>query len=233
MIKISKGGPFEIVKTAQFASIQLSRLRCHGPDAVSRSQRFMATKTSFKDLDLKIGFTAKVELHGESDKLYVSQIQVSSEDDSVTRQVCSGLRDHLSKQELENKLVVVVDNLKKCKLRGVASEAMVLCADDGQNKVQLCRPLAFDRDLTGSRIVLALNDQNELTKPGKLKRSQWDQIRSGLRVGAGKPLSVDTTIRDVTYRDPETGQESCLGIRKNGNWIPIVVENMAPGTEIK
>lgn len=84
-------------------------------------------------LDIRIGKIMKVERHPDADGLYVEQVDLG---EGKLRQVCSGLVKHIPIEEMENILICVLCNLKPCKLRGVASEAMVLCASSPE-KVEL------------------------------------------------------------------------------------------------
>ena len=67
----------------------------------------------------------------KSDKLLCLQLQVGQE----TRQVVSGIAKHYSPESLVGKTVVLVANLKPVKLRGVESNGMILCADNGDQVV--------------------------------------------------------------------------------------------------
>ena len=51
------------------------------------------------------------------------------------RQVCSGLVKHVPIEEMKDRLVVVVCNLKPAKFKGVISEAMVLAAFNENDSV--------------------------------------------------------------------------------------------------
>lgn len=87
----------------------------------------------FTRLDLKVGRIVKVWEHPTADRLYCEQIDVGEES---PRQIVSGLREHYTMEEMDQKLVIVVCNLKESKLQGVVSSGMVLCSKkDG--KVEL------------------------------------------------------------------------------------------------
>jgi methionyl-tRNA synthetase len=77
-------------------------------------------------LDLKVAKILSVEDHPDADKLYVVKIDLGKE----KRQIVAGLKEHYSKEELENKKVIIVTNLKHVKLRGIESQGMLLAAED-------------------------------------------------------------------------------------------------------
>ncbi|XP_072380254.1 aminoacyl tRNA synthase complex-interacting multifunctional protein 1 [Diabrotica undecimpunctata] len=76
-------------------------------------------------LDLRIGKIEDIKRHPDADTLYVLQINVGEE---KPRTVCSGLVKHIPMEELRDKTVVALCNLKPVKMRGITSEAMVMCA---------------------------------------------------------------------------------------------------------
>ena len=83
--------------------------------------------------------TAKVltcEKLENSDKL----LKMTLDDGTRTRTVVSGIAKHYSPEEMLNKTVVLVANLKPAKLRGVLSEGMILCAEDENGNLSLVSP---------------------------------------------------------------------------------------------
>lgn len=80
----------------------------------------------FKKMDLQTGTIIEVEKHPKADKLYILQVDLGKD----TVQIVSGLVDSFSIEELQNKKVVVVANLKPAVLRGVESQGMILAAED-------------------------------------------------------------------------------------------------------
>jgi len=76
-------------------------------------------------LDLRVGKVLSVEQHPDAEALFVEQIDVGEE---KPRTVVSGLRNYMSADELEQRSVVLLCNLKPAKMRGVMSEGMLLAA---------------------------------------------------------------------------------------------------------
>ncbi|KAG2495304.1 hypothetical protein HYH03_006576 [Edaphochlamys debaryana] len=84
-------------------------------------------------LDCRVGRIVKIDKHPNADALYLEEIDVGEE---KPRQVISGLRNFVPLEQMQNRLVVVVCNLKPAKMREVMSYGMVLCAsDEGHTKV--------------------------------------------------------------------------------------------------
>ncbi|KAK9478442.1 hypothetical protein V1514DRAFT_280822 [Lipomyces japonicus] len=79
-------------------------------------------------VDLRVGFIQKAVKHPDADALYVSTIDVG--DETGPRTVCSGLVKYVPIEDMQQRYVIVVANLKPVTMRGIRSEAMVLCASN-------------------------------------------------------------------------------------------------------
>ena len=89
----------------------------------------MISIDDFRKVELKVATVKSAEAHPNADKLIVLQVDLGSEQ----RQICAGIRDHYTPEELVGKQVVVVANLETAKLRGLESQGMLLAAsDDGR-----------------------------------------------------------------------------------------------------
>ncbi len=98
-------------------------------------RRFMGKKQSKESktepseefpLDLKIAKIISAKEHPNADKLVVLEIDIGKE----KRRIVAGIRKHYSINELVNKKIIVVANLKPAMLRGIKSEGMLLAGDD-------------------------------------------------------------------------------------------------------
>ncbi|RLF65953.1 MAG: methionine--tRNA ligase, partial [Thermoplasmata archaeon] len=77
---------------------------------------------------IRVGLVTDVKDHPNADKLYVLRVDLGDEE----RTLVAGLRPYYSKEELKDKKIAVLANLKPAKLRGIKSEGMLLAADDGK-----------------------------------------------------------------------------------------------------
>ncbi len=89
------------------------------------------TIEDFAKIDLRVALVKQCTKAEKSDKLLVLQLQVGKD----TKQVVSGLAQYYTPDQLVGKYVVLVNNLKPAKLRGILSEGMILCADNGNDVV--------------------------------------------------------------------------------------------------
>ncbi|KAF3433269.1 hypothetical protein FNV43_RR24371 [Rhamnella rubrinervis] len=78
-------------------------------------------------LNIQVGLIRKAWKHPSADSLLVEEIDVG---DAKMRQVVSGLAKYCSPEELTNRRVVLITNVKPGKLRDVLSEGLVLCASN-------------------------------------------------------------------------------------------------------
>ncbi|KAL3144825.1 hypothetical protein ABBQ38_001932 [Trebouxia sp. C0009 RCD-2024] len=89
-------------------------------------------------LDIRVGRIIKVEQHPNADSLYVEEIDLGED---KPRQVVSGLVKFVPADQMQNRRVVVVTNLKPAKMRDVMSYGMVLCAsNDAHDEVEPILP---------------------------------------------------------------------------------------------
>ena len=86
----------------------------------------MISIDDFRKLELRVATVKSAEPHPNADRLMVLQIELGDE----ARQICAGIRDHYSAEELIGKQIVVVANLETAKLRGLESQGMLLAASD-------------------------------------------------------------------------------------------------------
>lgn len=79
------------------------------------------------DLDIRVGKILSVEKHPDADSLYVESIDVGEEE---PRTIVSGLVAFVPEDQMADRDVIVICNLKARNMRGVKSHGMVLCASD-------------------------------------------------------------------------------------------------------
>lgn len=102
--------------------------------------------TDFEKVKIKVGEILNSERIEKSDKLLKNTIKIGDE----VRTIVSGIAKYYTPEEMIGKKVLVVTNLKPIKLRGVESQGMVLCAENGED---LCLT-AIEKDLpSGSEVV--------------------------------------------------------------------------------
>ncbi|KAL8552357.1 hypothetical protein ACS0TY_001160 [Phlomoides rotata] len=91
-----------------------------------------AEELSVSLLKIQIGLIRKAWKHPSADSLLVEEIDVG---EAKCRQVVSGLAKFCTPEELMNRRVVLITNVKPGKLRDVMSEGLVLCASNKDHTV--------------------------------------------------------------------------------------------------
>jgi methionyl-tRNA synthetase len=95
----------------------------------------MISIDEFRKVELKVATIKGAEAHPNADKLIVLQVDLGSEQ----RQICAGIRNHYTPEELIGKQIIVVANLETAKLRGLESQGMLLAASD-EDRVIILTP---------------------------------------------------------------------------------------------
>jgi methionyl-tRNA synthetase len=95
----------------------------------------MISIEEFRNIELRVATVKSAEPHPNADKLMVLQIDLGGEQ----RQICAGIRDHYTPDELIGRQIVVVANLETARLRGLESQGMLLAASD-QGRVIFLTP---------------------------------------------------------------------------------------------
>ncbi|KAI9884233.1 MAG: hypothetical protein M1823_003982 [Watsoniomyces obsoletus] len=135
-------------------------------------------------IDLRVGHILKAVHHPNADSLYVSTIacgdpegtdNTSTHEGHVVRTVCSGLNGLIPLEEMQDRKVVVVCNLKPVTMRGVKSAAMVLAASSG-DQVELVNPPA---DATPGERVWFEGWEGEPEGVLNPKKKVWETIQPG------------------------------------------------------
>ncbi len=102
----------------------------------------------FAKLAMRVGLILEVERVPRTDKLYKLKVNVGLEEPI---QIVSSLVPFYTEEELLNKKIVVLTNLKPTKFAGEESNGMLLCAEtDDESK---CVLLTVDKDMEPGSIV--------------------------------------------------------------------------------
>jgi aminoacyl tRNA synthase complex-interacting multifunctional protein 1 len=147
-------------------------------------------------IDLRVGHILRAINHPNADSLFVSTIDCGdapgSDNTSVdeatgktVRTVCSGLNGLVPLEEMQNRKVVVVCNLKPVTMRGIKSAAMVLAAspkvaegeDSHGGPVELATPPADAA--AGERVFFEGWSSGEPEKQLNPKKKVWETFQPG------------------------------------------------------
>ncbi|MBI9101368.1 MAG: methionine--tRNA ligase [Spirochaetales bacterium] len=140
---------------------------------------------------LKVAKITGISRHPEADKLYIETLSLGEDEDE--RQIVSGLVPHYSEEELLNRNIILVHNLKPAKLRGIKSSGMLLAADgpgkDGEKRVEV---IFADHCEPGTRILLAGDNRTGASEPKRITIDKFFDIP--LKVKGGVVHVGDTAL---------------------------------------
>lgn len=124
-------------------------------------------------IDFRVGFIQKCVKHPDADSLYMSTIDMG--DEEGPRTVCSGLVKYIPLEDMQERYVVTIANLKPVSMRGVKSTAMVLCASNPE-VVEFVNPPAGSK--AGDKLFFeGFNGTPE--KQLNPKKKIWEAIQPG------------------------------------------------------
>jgi methionyl-tRNA synthetase len=114
-------------------------------------------------IDLRVARIVKIERHPKADKLYIETLDDGSGRERV---IVSGLVPFYKEEELLGKQIILVNNLKPAKLRGVESAGMLLAASaEGPEGKELVEVLDAPNAKPGDRVVLEGFGENAAPEP--------------------------------------------------------------------
>ncbi|KRX56194.1 Tyrosine--tRNA ligase, cytoplasmic [Trichinella sp. T9] len=147
-------------------------------------------------LDMRVGKIVRVRQHEEAENLFVEEIDVG---ENEPRTIVSGLAQHYHLDDLCDRFVVVLCNLKPAKLRGILSNGMVLCASsESPRRVQLIEPP--DGSSPGD-VIYAEGIERHPDDVLNPKKKVWEKIQADLRTSHnGEPIWKDSILK--TNRGP-------------------------------
>jgi len=153
-------------------------------------------------IEIRIGKILKAEAHPDADSLYVETIDVGEEE---PRTIISGLAKYTSLESLQERMVVVLCNLKPRNMRGIKSFGMLLCASDEahENVEPLLPP---EGSVVGERVFFGEGGENQpdAESPNKVqKKKLWEGVQPELktddaRMASFKGITMLTSAGPVT-----------------------------------
>lgn len=96
----------------------------------------------FQKLNLIVAQIKKAEKIENADKLYKLTLDIGKPE---SRTIVAGIRQHYTKEELQNKKIIIIENLEPITLKGVQSNGMLLAA--GSKETNQCVLLTPDKEI--------------------------------------------------------------------------------------
>ena len=125
---------------------QIKKLKLNDENDKIMPQKNIIEFDDFTKIDLRVGTVIEAENIPKSDKLLKLKVDTGLDQ----RTILSGISKYYSPDEIINKKVMVLINLKPRKMMGYESEGMLLLADDGDGNLSLMQP---DSDISDGAVV--------------------------------------------------------------------------------
>ena len=125
---------------------QIKKLKLNNENDKIMPQKNIIEFDDFTKVDLRVGTVIEAENIPKSDKLLKLKVDTGLDQ----RTILSGISKYYSPDEIINKKVMVLINLKPRKMMGFESEGMLLLADDGDGNLSLMQP---DSDISDGAVV--------------------------------------------------------------------------------
>lgn len=136
-IEVTEAGETVIAATKKTAA---KAIKAEAPKAEAKKEVKPAaaaageiTIEDFAKIDLRVATVVAAERVPKTDKLIKLQVKIGDEE----RTIVSGIAQHYEPENLIDKNVIVIANLKPAKLRGIESRGMVLAASDDEGNLVL------------------------------------------------------------------------------------------------
>ena len=172
-------------------------------------------------IDLRVGHILKAVNHPNADSLYVSTIacgdppgteNTSEYEGQVVRTVCSGLNGLIPLEEMQDRKIVAVCNLKPVTMRGIKSAAMVLAASprlaDGEEDkhagpVELVNP---PKDAKAGERIYFEGWQGEPEGVLNPKKKVWETIQPGFTTTEDLGVAFDVSFVPQLHGEATAGR---------------------------
>ncbi|KIY93274.1 hypothetical protein MNEG_14688 [Monoraphidium neglectum] len=158
-------------------------------DAAAADEVAAAPASPAAALDIRIGRVAKCERHPDADSLFVEEVDVG---ESEMRTIVSGLVQFVPLEEMQDRRVVVLCNLKARNMRGIKSHGMLLCASNAAHDA--VEPLAPPEGAAvGERVWFGEGgkEQGAPAEPNRVQKKKiWEAVQPDLKTDADRELAL-------------------------------------------
>lgn len=149
--------------------------------------------TELSRLEIRVGKIIEIGKHPEAESLYVEKVDCG--EPTGPRTIVSGLVPYCTIEQLLNKNVIVLCNLKPRPLKGITSCGMLLCASNSDHTEVV--PLAPPADAAPGQLITFKGHKSEPAEAGNRANKAYDKIKDELFVNdegfatyAGVPFST-------------------------------------------
>ena len=138
------------------------------------------TEFEFSDLNLIVGKIIEIKKHKDAEKLFIEKIDIGEE---KPIQIISGLVNYYNENDLLNKNVIILNNLKSAKIRGEISNGMILCVENKKEKsvkILTTKNLRIGENLKIEKNLQIANSKNEISIKEFFKIKNFKSKKNGI-----------------------------------------------------
>ncbi|UER67749.1 methionine--tRNA ligase [Borrelia sp. BU AG58] len=151
------------------------KLKYSGGKRVQEKQTEDPVKLFSEKVFLKVVKVKAIERNPDAEKLFILKLDDGTMDG---KQIVSSLADHYREEELIGKHIIIVDNLKPAKFRGIKSEGMLISTEDRNKNFKVIIMEHFkDNPIPGKRIILESDIDKDLNYPAKISIDKFMQTQ--------------------------------------------------------
>lgn len=153
-----------------------------------------APVTDLSKMEIRVGQIVEIGTHPDADTLFVEKVDVGEEDGPRT--IVSGLVNFCSAEELTNRKVVVLCNLKPRAMRGITSAGMLLCgSNDDHSKVE---PLIVPDGTPNGELITFEGHASAPIEPGNKSSKIYSKICDNFKVNENGEATYDGVLFQTT-----------------------------------
>jgi methionine--tRNA ligase beta chain len=178
------------IGTASFSTVACAETAGAESGAVAEEELPL---TELSRLEIRVGRIVECEKHPKADTLYVEQVDVG---ESRPRTIVSGLVKYISKDDMVDRSVIVLCNLKPRAMRGVTSYGMLLCASNEDHSV--VDPLTAPEGAQVGELVSFKGHRQEPAEAGNRATKAFDRVAAELKTTTGGVAQYQDTPFETT-----------------------------------
>ena len=129
---------------------------------------------NFSKANLQVCKVVECINHPESEKLLICKLQVAGE--SEPRTLVTGLAHYYTAEQMTNKLVVAIINLKPAKLAGIESCAMICAGSAVENGAEVVKILETPQNSEVGDQIFIENYESVVDNAGRCNDKTWKKI---------------------------------------------------------
>jgi methionine--tRNA ligase beta chain len=156
-----------------------------------------AEVTELSRLEIRVGKIVEIAKHPEADSLYVEKVDCG--EPTGPRTIVSGLVQYCTVEQMQDRKVVVLANLKPRALKGIESHGMLLCASTGEEADRKVEPLAPPADAVPGELITFAGHKPQPEPPGNRASKAYSKLADDFFVNE----SGQATYKGTPFMTPQ------------------------------